>query len=110
MLNARSFQKNFALHLDIVLERAINLNFAYSFLLSIDGEMGFGSFIQREFSFIRGNYLILVVSWVLMAIGMENTAVAIGFQSFSSQRTLKNSLVTGKPFSVSLISQIFPGN
>ena len=33
--------------------------------------MGLGSFIQREFSFIRGNYLILVVSWILMDISME---------------------------------------
>lgn len=33
--------------------------------------MGLGSFIQREFSFVRGNYLTLIVSWILMDIGME---------------------------------------
>ena len=29
------------------------------------------SFIQREFSFVRGNYLTLIVSWILIDIGME---------------------------------------
>lgn len=29
------------------------------------------SFIQREFSFVRGNYLTLIVSWILMDMGME---------------------------------------
>ena len=33
--------------------------------------MGLGRFVQREFSFVRGNYLTLVVSWILMDIGME---------------------------------------
>jgi len=33
--------------------------------------MGLGSFLKREFSFIEGNYLILVVSWILMDIGNE---------------------------------------
>lgn len=33
--------------------------------------MGIISFLQREFSFVRGNYLILVVSWILMDIGNE---------------------------------------
>lgn len=33
--------------------------------------MGIGSFIRREFSFVRGNYLTLVVSWIIMDIGME---------------------------------------
>lgn len=33
--------------------------------------MGLGRFIQREFSFVRGNYLVLVVSWILMDMGME---------------------------------------
>jgi len=36
--------------------------------------MGVGSFIKNEFSFIRGNYLILIVSWILMDIGMEMPA------------------------------------
>ncbi len=36
--------------------------------------MGLGSFIKNEFSFIRGNYLILIVSWILMDIGMEMPA------------------------------------
>jgi len=29
------------------------------------------SFIQREFSFVRGNYLTLIVSWILMDMGMD---------------------------------------
>jgi MFS family permease len=29
------------------------------------------SFLRREFSFIGGNYLILIVSWVIMDIGSE---------------------------------------
>ena len=33
--------------------------------------MGLSTFLKREFSFIGGNYLILVVSWVIMDIGME---------------------------------------
>ncbi len=33
--------------------------------------MGLGSKIKNEFSFIKGNYLILIVSWILMDIGME---------------------------------------
>ncbi|MEM4733066.1 MAG: MFS transporter [Candidatus Bathyarchaeia archaeon] len=33
--------------------------------------MGFGEVFRREFSFVRGNYLILVVSWILMDIGQE---------------------------------------
>jgi DHA1 family multidrug resistance protein-like MFS transporter len=33
--------------------------------------MGLGSILKNEFSFLGGNYLILVVSWVLMDIGME---------------------------------------
>jgi len=33
--------------------------------------MGLGNKIKNEFSFIRGNYLILIVSWILMDIGME---------------------------------------
>ncbi len=36
--------------------------------------MGLGSFIKNEFSFIRGNYLILIISWILMDIGMEMPA------------------------------------
>ncbi len=36
--------------------------------------MGLGNFIKNEFSFIRGNYLILIVSWILMDIGMEMPA------------------------------------
>lgn len=33
--------------------------------------MGLGSILKNEFSFIGGNYLILIVSWILMDIGME---------------------------------------
>lgn len=33
--------------------------------------MGIGSSIKREFSFVRGNYLTLIVSWILMDMGME---------------------------------------
>jgi len=33
--------------------------------------MGLRSLLKREFSFVGGNYLILVVSWILMDIGME---------------------------------------
>lgn len=29
------------------------------------------SLLRREFSFVGGNYLILIVSWILMDIGME---------------------------------------
>jgi MFS family permease len=34
-------------------------------------KMGLGSILKKEFSFISGNYLILIVSWILMDIGME---------------------------------------
>jgi len=33
--------------------------------------MGFGKTLKNEFSFVGGNYLILIVSWILMDIGME---------------------------------------
>ena len=33
--------------------------------------MGLGNTLKNEFSFIKGNYLILIVSWLLMDIGME---------------------------------------
>ena len=33
--------------------------------------MGLGSILKKEFSFISGNYLILIVSWILMDMGME---------------------------------------
>jgi MFS family permease len=33
--------------------------------------MGIGSIFKNEFSFIRGNFLILIVSWILMDIAME---------------------------------------
>lgn len=33
--------------------------------------MGLGKILKNEFSFISGNYLILIVSWILMDIGME---------------------------------------
>jgi len=33
--------------------------------------MGLGSILKNEFSFIGGNYLILIISWILMDIGME---------------------------------------
>jgi MFS family permease len=33
--------------------------------------MGLGSTIKNEFSFVKGNYLILIVSWILMDMGME---------------------------------------
>ena len=33
--------------------------------------MGFGDVLRREFSFITGNYRILVVSWILMDLAME---------------------------------------
>ncbi len=33
--------------------------------------MGLGNAIKNEFSFIKGNYLILIVSWILMDMGME---------------------------------------
>jgi MFS family permease len=33
--------------------------------------MGFGKILKNEFSFVGGNYLILIVSWILMDIGME---------------------------------------
>ncbi len=36
--------------------------------------MGLTSFLRREFSFIGGNYLILIVSWVIMDIGSEMPA------------------------------------
>lgn len=36
--------------------------------------MGLLDFLRREFSFIGGNYLILIVSWVIMDIGSEMPA------------------------------------
>jgi MFS family permease len=36
--------------------------------------MGLSGFFRREFSFIGGNYLILVVSWIIMDIGWEMPA------------------------------------
>jgi MFS family permease len=33
--------------------------------------MGFIDFLRREFSFITGNYRILVISWIIMDIAME---------------------------------------
>lgn len=33
--------------------------------------MGLGSTFKNEFSFVKGNYLILIVSWILMDMGME---------------------------------------
>jgi MFS family permease len=33
--------------------------------------MGLGSFLKREFSFVSGNYRILIISWVIMDIAME---------------------------------------
>ncbi|TRO52078.1 MFS transporter [Candidatus Bathyarchaeota archaeon] len=33
--------------------------------------MGLSGILKKEFSFIGGNYLILIVSWILMDIGME---------------------------------------
>jgi MFS family permease len=33
--------------------------------------MGLGNTLKNEFSFVSGNYLILIVSWLLMDIGME---------------------------------------
>ena len=36
--------------------------------------MGLFDFLRREFSFIGGNYLILIVSWVIMDIGSEMPA------------------------------------
>jgi MFS family permease len=36
--------------------------------------MGLGSYLKNEFSFIRGNYLILIVSWMVMDVGMEMPA------------------------------------
>jgi len=33
--------------------------------------MGLANILKNEFSFIKGNYLILIVSWILMDIGME---------------------------------------
>jgi len=33
--------------------------------------MGLGDFIKREFSFITGNYRVLVISWIIMDLAME---------------------------------------
>jgi len=33
--------------------------------------MGLGSFLKREFSFVSGNYRILIISWIIMDIAME---------------------------------------
>lgn len=33
--------------------------------------MGIGDFLRKEFSFVSGNYRILIISWVLMDIAME---------------------------------------
>lgn len=34
-------------------------------------QMGIGDFLRREFSFIKGNYMILVISWIIMDLAME---------------------------------------
>ena len=36
--------------------------------------MGLGTYLKNEFSFIKGNYLILIVSWMMMDVGMEMPA------------------------------------
>jgi len=33
--------------------------------------MGIGNFLRKEFSFVSGNYRILIISWILMDIAME---------------------------------------
>jgi MFS family permease len=33
--------------------------------------MGLGDFLRKEFSFVSGNYRILIISWVIMDIAME---------------------------------------
>ena len=33
--------------------------------------MGIVDFLRREFSFIKGNYMILVISWIIMDLAME---------------------------------------
>jgi len=60
--------------------------------------VGFGDVLRREFSFITGNYRILVVSWILMDLAMEmptpnfqyyvqalgGTGVALGMIGFAN--------------------------
>jgi MFS family permease len=60
--------------------------------------VGFGDVLRREFSFIAGNYRILVVSWIIMDLAMEmptpnfqyyvqalgGTGVALGIIGFAS--------------------------
>jgi len=36
--------------------------------------MGFGDVLRREFSFITGNYRILIISWIIMDLAMEMPA------------------------------------
>jgi MFS family permease len=40
--------------------------------------MGIGAWLRKEFSFVRGNYLILVVSWILMDFASEMPALYYG--------------------------------
>jgi hypothetical protein len=60
--------------------------------------VGFGDVLRREFSFITGNYRILVVSWIIMDLAMEmptpnfqyyvqalgGTGVALGIIGFAN--------------------------
>jgi MFS family permease len=57
--------------------------------------MGLGDFLRREFSFITGNYRILVVSWMIMDIAMEMPAP--NFQYYV------NDVLQGPPVALGLI-------
>jgi hypothetical protein len=37
-------------------------------------QMGIMNFLRQEFSFISGNYRILIISWIIMDIAMEMPA------------------------------------
>lgn len=43
----------------------------YSLFKEKVGLMGLGDFLRQEFSFITGNYRILIVSWIIMDLAME---------------------------------------
>ena len=56
---------------DILPYATLRLKLLRVFSRKRENTMGLGSTLKREFSFIEGNYLILVVSWILMDIGGE---------------------------------------
>ncbi len=51
---------------------------AYAVRLHLGTTMNVGARIREEFSFVRGNYLILIISWILMDFANEMPALYYG--------------------------------